>query len=182
MLKMKNIFMKIPFIRNYIECMHNSLGNNGDGMHVSRRGILFSHYATTLNNNLTGGIFSTTLLLLLLQNATSSEYIRFIAMNTAVLSFAGMMQILSPLLFERMKKRRKGIYILNGIYHVINIIILPLLVILDLPTAFKAYLYVAASGVMQASITLSTPAYNVWIMHNLPETCRSDYLVFPGRD
>ena len=75
--------MKIPFVQNYAACMRSSLSDNGDGLHISRRGVLFPHYATT------------------------AEYVRFLAMHTAVLSFAGMTQLLSSVLFERLKQRRK---------------------------------------------------------------------------
>lgn len=88
-----------PIIRQYTDCMHRSLYDNGDGLYTSRRGALISHYATTFNTSLTGGIFSTTLLLLLLDQATASEYVYFIALNTVVLNFSGMAQFLSPILF-----------------------------------------------------------------------------------
>lgn len=167
---MKKFLMRFSVFRNYTDCMQKSLCDIGDGLHISRRGILLSNNATTVINNLTGGIFSTTLLLLLLENATASEYVRFIALNTAVLSFAGMMQLLSPVLFEKMKQRRRTIDILTAISHVINIFILPAMVMLDLPTAQKAYLYIAATGIMQASAAICSPAYSVWTMHNLPQT------------
>ncbi len=174
----KKFLMRFSVFRNYSDCMHKSLYDIGDGLHTSRRGILISHHATTVIGNLTGGIFSTTLLLLLLGNATAAEYVKFIALNTAVLSFAGMTQLLSPVLFEKMKRRRRAIYVLTAISHFINIFVLPALVIIDLPTATKAYLYISAAGIMQACGAISGPPYSVWMMHNLPQTCRSDYLVF----
>lgn len=145
---MKKFLIRFSVFRNYTDCMNKSLCDIGDGLYISRRGILISNNASTVINNLTGGIFSTTLLLLLLENATASEYVRFIALNTAVLSFAGMMQLLSPVLFEKMKRRRRAIYILTAISHIINIIVLPAIVMLDLPTAAKAYLYIGAGGIM----------------------------------
>ena len=175
---MRYKWMKFPVIWQYADCMKRSLWDRGDGLHISRRGVLISHHATTVYGSLTGGIFSTTLLLLLLGNAASEEYIYFIALNTAVMSFAGMAQFLSPLIFERMKRRRRMIYFLTGIYHVINIAVLPALVMLDIPTSEKAYLYIGANGVMSACSSLCAPAYSVWMMHSLPEECRSDYLVF----
>lgn len=175
---MKKFLMRFSVFRNYTDCMNKSLCDIGDGLHISRRGILISNNASTVINNLTGGIFSTTLLLLLLENATASEYVRFIALNTAVLSFAGMMQLLSPVLFEKMKRRRRAIYILTAISHIINIFVLPAIVMLDLPTAAKAYLYIGAGGIMQACGAICGPPYSIWTMHNLPQTCRSDYLVF----
>ena len=107
---MKKFLMRFSVFRNYTDCMNKSLCDIGDGLHISRRGILISNNASTVINNLTGGIFSTTLLLLLLENATASEYVRFIALNTAVLSFAGMMQLLSPVLFENETAPQGNLY------------------------------------------------------------------------
>lgn len=58
------------------------------------------------------------------------------------------------------------IYLLMAIHHFINIVILPAIVMLNLPTTEKAYLYIGVYGVMTACNALCGPAYSVWMMHS----------------
>ena len=174
---MKRFFQKFGIIADYYACAKRTFSDSGDGLHRSRRRVLYDYHLTATLNALTGGIFTTTLMLLLLEKATAEEYVYFIALASAAASIGGMAQFLSPLVFERLRHRRALIYVLQGISHAINILLLPLLVCLDIPTSTKAYLYVAARGMMSACSSLCGPAYSIWTIHSLPETCRSDYFV-----
>ena len=174
---MKRIGIRFPILQQYNDCFYLSLGDIGDGLHESRRGVLLSQHATTVNDNLTGGIFATALFLFLLKDATAFDYTRFIAMHSVVTGMAGFAQLLSPLLFERIRNRRRWIYGLTGAGHFINIVILPFLSGLGLPTPIKAYLYIISSGIMSACSAVCGPAYSEWMIHSLPDACRSDFFM-----
>ena len=48
---------------------------------------------------------------------------------------------------------------------------------LGLPTPIKAYLYIISSGIMSACSAVCGPAYSEWMIHSLPNACRSDFFM-----
>jgi len=151
--------------------------DNSDGLRNSRRGILSTNLFSSIHSSLTSGIFFTALLLIVLKDATTEEYGYFIALNTSIQSLAGSAQIISPFFVEHMRSRRRLIYILYGISHAINIVMLPLLMYLPFTVSLKGYLFVVLCGIMNVSTALCGPTLSIWTLHSLPDTCRSDYFM-----
>jgi len=97
---MKQFFQKFSIITDYCACARRSFSDSGDGLHRSRRRVLYDYHLTAALSALTGGIFTTTLMLLLLEKATAEEYVYFIALASAAASIGGMAQFLSPLVLS----------------------------------------------------------------------------------
>lgn len=151
--------------------------DNADGLRNSRRSILSTNLFSSVHTALTNGIFFTALLLIVLKDATTEEYGYFIALNTSVQSLAASAQIISPFFVEHMRRRRGLIYILYGISHGINIVLLPLLTQLPLAVSQRGYLFVVLCGIMSVSTALCGPTISIWTLHSLPDTCRSDFFM-----
>ena len=87
-----------------------------DEMTLSRRNIMFSNYTGGVVNNLIGGNFFTGLLILM--NADDS----FMGLITMAALLGNLIQVLSPLLLERFKRRKRLLIISRGLIYLFNIL------------------------------------------------------------
>ncbi len=156
---------------------NRALREDSDGMAASRRGVFGCNLSTYVTSILTSGVFYTALMLLILKDATTEEYGYFLALRAAVVSVAGLTQFVAPFFLERLKTRRWAVDLLMGVYHLINLLLMPLIVYLPLTVSGKGYLFVVLTGLMTVSSSLCAPAWGVWSMHSLPVERRSDYLM-----
>ncbi|GEM_PF-5871922 len=123
---------RIPVIGKYVDSWRYAFRYDPDGLAKPRRCVLFGNYALNVAGQLTAGIFYTQLFLILF--SAVSEEIRVATQNTytsiiaALSSAAGLLQLVSPFFFERLKKRKGLIYVFHSIYHVCEIFLLPLCV------------------------------------------------------
>ena len=152
-----------------------ALSNDTDGLLKSRRGVFFATLGENTIVQLTTGVFYTTLLLILLEGSSFETQNFYIALITGVQAAAGIGQLLSPLLFDRLRRKRPAVLTLQGINYLIQTVLLPLTVMLASPLELKAWLFTALVGISAFCEAVSVPAKNAWHMHSLTESIRIDY-------
>lgn len=152
-----------------------ALGVDNDGLLRGRRGIFFGTIGDTVIVRLTAGIFYTTLLLILLDGADSVTQNLYIALSTGIQSAAGIGQVFSPLIFEKLHRKKNAVLFCKGLSYFIQIVILPAVILLPFGLTARAGLFVIATGLASFSEAVSTPARSAWHMYSLPDEVRIDY-------
>lgn len=143
--------------------------DRNDPLCKGRRCILGSSFTDGIITSLTSGVYFTGLLLAM---GASEAYIGY---TSAVISFSGIFQLLSPLLLEKLP-RRKGLLIgAKLIYHLLNIVGIGLLPFLPVATELKLVLFMLALIVMHACNYIAAPGISAWQMQSLPTDKRVHY-------
>ena len=140
-----------------------------DPLSQSRRCILGSSFTTGLITTLTSGVYFTGLLLAM---GASEMYIGY---TTAVISFSGFFQLLSPLLLEKVPRRKGVLMTARLIYHLLNIIGIGLLPFFPISIGLKLVLFMVALILMHACNAIATPGISAWQMQSLPMDKRVHY-------
>lgn len=151
------------------------LKDNSDGRLYGRRGIFFGTVAETAITTMLTGAFYSALLILLLKGADQLTETRYITLIGTVQTFSGLAQVLSPFIFESMKKRKTLILLLRGIYYAIQIVFMPLVVVFDFDVTVKARIFMALVVISAAAEAIGTPARSAWQLYSLPNETRNDY-------
>ncbi|MBQ3530111.1 MAG: MFS transporter [Oscillospiraceae bacterium] len=135
---------------------------NSDGCAGSRRCILGSTVTTGLITTMTAGVYFTGLLLAM---GASESYIGY---TTAITSFSGLFQLLTPLLLERFPRRKSILLMAKIVYHFLNIIVIGVLPILPIATPLKLVLFMVTLIALNAINHIATPGISAWQMQSLP--------------
>lgn len=166
---------KIKSSMDYSSSFGRVLKDNSDGRLRGRRGIFFGTVAEAAVTTMLTGVFYSTLLILLLEGADKLTETRYITLISTVQMFSGLSQVLSPFIFESMKKRKTLILLLRGIYYAVQIVLMPLVVVLDIDVNIKARMFMALVVIASAAEAIGTPARSAWQLYSLPNATRNDY-------
>lgn len=148
-----------PHIPGYIR---ETFFEKSDPLSRGRRCILGSTLTDSLITTLTSGVYFTGMLLAMGAGET------YIGYTTAVISFSGIFQLLSPLILEKLP-RRKGILMGARLaYHLLNILGIGLLPFLPVGTGTKLVLFMVTLIVMHGCRYLAAPGISAWQMQSLP--------------
>lgn len=155
-----------PLLPDYIR---ETFLERSDPLSRSRRCILGSSLTDSLITTLTSGVYFTGLLLAMGAGET------YIGYTTAVISFSGIFQLLSPLVLEKLP-RRKGLLIGARLaYHLLNILGIGILPFLPISTGTKLGLFMAMLILMHGCQYLAAPGISAWQMQSLPMDKRVHY-------
>ena len=140
-----------------------------DEMARNRGKILTENCFNNVVANLVGGNFLTGLLLLL--NATTVE----IGMVSIIAQVCNMMQILSPLLLERFKRRKTLLIISRIICHMINVVLIGMIAVLPVADQPKVLLILGAQAILNIVSASTAQGFSLWHMKSIPENKRANY-------
>lgn len=149
--------------------------DNSDGLVKSRQSLYTANLLNTAISYLTATTFYTTLLLILFRGHPDSlrnEYIGNIAMLQTA---AGFLQMVAPLILERMRTRKLYIIIMRSLYHALEIVGLAIVPILPLDIIPKANIFMVICALMSVSSALINPGMQAWHIYPVRTDIRSDY-------
>ena len=145
------------------------LAENGDGLAKSRRGALGYSYISSFITNM---VTMTYFVGLMLEMGASDAYISAV---TVVISAIAFLQFLSPLLLERMKKRKPFLMVTRGVYHFLYIVLLGIIPLLKVEKSLMLGLFFAVVIIANTVNALTQSGLSVWQIQSLPEGIRSDF-------
>lgn len=143
--------------------------DRSDPLSKGRRCILGSSFTDGIITSLTSGVYFTGLLLAM---GASETYIGY---TSAAISFSGIFQLLSPLLLEKLPRRKGFLIGAKLIYHLLNIVGIGLLPFLPIAAELKLVLFMLALIVMYACNYIAAPGISAWQMQSLPTDKRVHY-------
>lgn len=144
----------------------------GDERAKSRRNILFFGYTSTVVNNLVGGNLLIGYMLLL---GAGDRYIGTFSLVTTAMS---LVQMFSPLVMERLEKRKSILLAARGMVNFLNIIALGLVNFLPVENQTKLVLVlviILGSCLVNA---VMNPGMAIWHLQSIPEEVRARYYAF----
>ncbi|MBR6739848.1 MAG: MFS transporter [Clostridia bacterium] len=166
-------FTPIKFIKNRLAMLwppiYDSLGENADGCARGRRGMLFGNFFAGASVNLISGLYFTGLLLAM--NA-SDAYIGYISVGVTA---CGFIQIVSPMVLERMQRRKVLLMTLRGIFYFINIFVLGTIPLLPIDNGLRLGIFMVAVMLMNLVSSFGSPGMSIWHMQNVPDSKRATF-------
>ncbi|MBQ3141081.1 MAG: MFS transporter, partial [Clostridia bacterium] len=163
------------YISSFRESIHIAFVDNRDDGASDRRRILYGNIFANMTAVMTGGVFFTGLILILLRDESQTVRDSYVGTVTGLQTACGMLQILAPIIVERMKIRKYFVMLLRIVYYFINVIGFAAVPLLPLSSRTNATIFLVLVVIMQASHSLSAPALSVWHLGSLPDNRRTDY-------
>ena len=156
-------------ISDLFSIVTDTLVDDSDGRAVGRRGMLFGNFCAGIVSILVTGTYATGLILAM---GADETYISYVTMVTTLSGFA---QFFAPLLWERMKKRKRFILSLRVIYHIINVAVLGVIPILPIPKGLMLGSFIVGVILQNLILSFCTPGISIWHMQSLPLKKQSNY-------
>ena len=159
---MKRSLFEYPLFRNMFT-VRETFFVDTDGLAPCRRNLLVANCLTGVISSLTAGIYFTGLMLAM---GASEVYIGYV---TAIISFCGFFQILSPLFLERIPRRKNLIMGGRALYHILNIGVIGVLPLLPIENSTKLALFIITLLILNISNALLAPGILTWhlqCLHN----------------
>lgn len=135
----------------------------------SRRNIMLSSLVYNIIFNIINGTYLTGFCLSL---GADANYVNILVL---IMSICNIFQLISPLIFERMKKRKKLLISMRIVAHSINLLIIPLIAMSGLAGDMLLLIIGVLSSTAQLIIALSSPGLQVWHIACIPPEKRLGY-------
>jgi len=161
-------FIKKRFSSIY-SIFFDALIDNSDDRALGRRGYLFANYCTSIIGTMVGGIFFTSLML---EMNAGDVYIGYINM---IISSCTLMQLLSPIIFERLAKRKKLLLTLKTIQNFLNIVFISIVPFLPVSKTLQLALFMLTVVIINALNSFCAPGLSIWWMQSLPHERRANF-------
>ena len=145
------------------------LFDNSDGLIKSRRGALLYAY---LSNFITNIVTSTYFVGLMLEMGADERYIGAITVTITVCSF---LQFLSPLLLEKIEKRKKYLITLRVIYHLLYVVVVGIIPLLSIQHNLMLILFMITVILANIVNAMTLSGLSVWHIQNIPEDMRPNF-------
>ena len=162
-------------IQGYRDSYRLAFRENRNGLLRSRKACLWGNLAASTATQMIAGNFYTTLLLMLTSPLNSEDKTRAVALLSVVASVSAMFQVLSPVLFEKLRRRMPLIFLLRGLFYAAQVIGYPLVIVSNLDPHGKVIWFAVLAAVSGISNALASPALGAWHIHSLPLYCRFDF-------
>ena len=127
-----------------------------DGHAGCRRSLLSGNCFSGMVSSLTAGIYFTGLMLAM---GASDVYIGYVA---SIISFCGFFQILSPMILERLPRRKKLVMGVYATYHFLNIGLVGVLPLLPVANNVKLVLFMVTLLILNIANNLVSPGMLTW--------------------
>jgi len=141
---------------------------------ANRVNIIFSNYSLNSINNLVGGNFFTGFLILMQADDA------FIGIVTMMAIAGNLAQVFSPLLMERLKKRRNILIAARCTIYFLNIIIIGIIPYLKFTNGPKLTILLMVTLLINLINAISSPGFSVWHLKSIPESIRAKFFSFYG--
>ncbi|MBQ6707701.1 MAG: MFS transporter [Clostridia bacterium] len=142
---------------------------NSDNCARSRRNVLFTNVLSSVITPLSSGIYFTSLMLAM---GASESYIGYV---TAILSFSGLFQVVSPLILEKLPRRKGFLITARILYYFLSIVVIGVTPLLPVGQTFKLVLFFLTVILMNAFLQIASPGLSSWHIQSLPETKRGGF-------
>lgn len=143
-----------------------------DPMSKSRRSMMFGGLFLGVSTSLTAGHYFTALMLAMGADAS------YISWAGAIASICGVLQLLSPMLLERLPRRKPLLLLAKGLYHLISIVVIGVLPLLPFGSRTKLIVFMAALIAMHAINHLASPGITAWQMQCMTKEKSVDFYAF----
>ena len=135
---------------------------NDDNLAADRRATLIGRFLTGFFGVLITGNYFAGLLI-----AMGADDV-FIGAVSMVTTLCGCIQFLSPLILERLPRRKALVMWLRGFCHILNIAVLGIIPLLPISGAAKLGWFMATLIILNLLTSFYTPAFNIWQLQCLP--------------
>ncbi|WP_195975178.1 MFS transporter [Hydrogeniiclostridium mannosilyticum] len=135
----------------------------------SRRNIMLSSLVYNVVFNIINGTYLTGFCLAM---GADANYVNIIVV---IMSICNMFQLVSPLIFERLKQRKRLIILLRAAAHAINLLVIPLIAMSGLAVETLLPVIGVLFGAAQLINALIAPGLQVWHIGCIPEEKRLGY-------
>ena len=147
-----------------------------DGLVKSRRWVFVGNLTSNALSFLVSQSFYTALLLVLFRGEPDSLRNEYLGRLAILQTATGFLQLFSPLILERMKKRKVFLMTFRWLYHFFNIVGLGVTPLLPFSVEVKATIFVAMATLMSVCLAIYSPGLSAWHVHSYGEETRSDYI------
>lgn len=162
-------------LREYRDSIQKIFRENKYGMLYSRRHLFAGDAGANIIAQLASAAFNTALLLILMDGADAVKQAGYLATISIIQSLMGAAQLLSPMVFEPMRRRRGVILTMMAVCACINLVGYPLLALLPMELEPRMTIYILLVAIYTGCAAVYAPAWSVLTVHSLPEVIRSDY-------
>ncbi len=156
-------------LSSVFDIVNDALIDPSDGCAKGRRGMLFGNYFCSFIAQLISGIYFTGLMLYM---GASEVYIGYITMVSSICTF---LQLLAPLMLERLEKRKNILMITRGIMYFLQIVVLGVVPLLPGSQFFRLTVFMVTLILVNLISSFSGSAYNAWHLQVLPLPKRANY-------
>ena len=163
MVGLKNKLMEL------YDIVHDACIENGDGNAKARTTMLLTGYTSNIILSITGGIFFTAFMLAL---GADEVYIGYITMATSACT---LIQFLSPLLWERVQRRKPALVIWGFISNILSYLGITLIPFLNTTGDTKLILYVVVTIITTLVGSLFSSPSQAWHLPSLPFAKRVNF-------
>ncbi len=139
---------------------------------VSRRGIFIQALCYNAIYNVLNGTYLTGFLLSF--GASAND----VNLAVTLLSLCNMIQLISPLFIERLPSSKTLLTALRGAAHGINMVLLPLLAMSNIPEEWLLPVVLLLISVSQSLYAFVSPGMGTWHMRSIPENMRLGFYSF----
>lgn len=160
--------LKSKFMDLY-EIVHDACIENSDGKAKARTTLLLTGYMSNIVSSITAGIFFTAFMLAL---GASDVYIGYISIATSTCT---LIQFLSPLLWERIKRRKPALVAWAFISNILTYLGITLIPFLKTQNETKLIIYVVITIFTSLVGSLFSSATSAWTLPSLPFEKRVNY-------
>lgn len=151
---------------------YDTLFENSDGTAPSRRFVLLSTLLTGIITNLSAGTYFTGLMLAI---GADEIYISYITIATTL---CGFVQFASPLLLERMIRRKPFLLWMRSLYYFFDIPLLALIPIVPMAQELRLGCFMAAIILRNLFNAVSASGISVWQIQSVPPQKQTAYFTF----
>ena len=145
------------------------LCDNSDDLAKSRWGVLSFNYICGIITSLMTGTYFTGIML---EMDASDEYISAV---TVAITICGFAQFFSPLILERIKKRKPFLLVMRSLYHLFNIVLLGVIPLIPAERNHVLALFIGAVIIANLINALTISGLSIWHIQSIPEHHRSDF-------
>ena len=156
-------------LSNFFSGFYSALVDNSDnGANDRRHRMLYNCFTGVITTIIMG----TYLTGLMIEMGASDNYIN---LSSALTSLCSMAQLIAPMLFERIRLRKKILIACRVAYQFMNIVLIGVIPILPIPKPLMLVLFMTVIVALNLINSLSLPGISIWLMQCIPENKHSDF-------
>ncbi len=140
-----------------------------DELAQNRALIIAENCANSIQANLVGGNFFTGLFLLL--DATTVQ----IGLVNIVIQVCSMFQLISPMILERFRTRKRLLIFSRATVYILNIVMMGIAANLPIETRSRVYIMLGLQALLNAVSACTSPGFSVWHIQSIPDRERAHY-------
>lgn len=140
-----------------------------DESNASRRALVLHNISANVVANLIGGNFFTGLLIVLQADDA------FIGLINILVFSANLLQLFTPILLERFKRRKPILMAVRIIIHLINIVFTGLIPFMPIHTQTRLIFLGFSVLIVNALNAFNAPGFSVWHIAHIPSSVRVQY-------